>query len=986
MQVGIVERRVFGVVVAMLLVSVAAPLSAQLTGSVQGQVVDVTTQRPISGAQVYIPGSEVGTITNAEGRYMLRAVPAGEATVRVERLGYMPVSRAVRVTAGQATAADFDLREDAIRLDGVVVSITGEERVREMGNAVARIDATTIERAPIVNASDMLTGRAAGVQVMQSSGATGMGSRIRIRGANSVSLSNEPIIYVDGIRVSNDPNSMSLVTGGDAPSRLNDINPDEIQSIEVVKGPAAATLYGTDAANGVIWITTKRGRAGETRWSAYMEQGMLSDPGSYPASYRGLDAAGAPCRLFDVAAGRCAQARVASLNPLENPGMSPFRDGSLQMYGLNVRGGAEGFRYYLSGDLQREDGVLPTNALDRVNLRANFDSRLAEGLDVAVSTGYLSSELEIPMGGNYELGLIGNGLASAGTSDILGGWGFFPVEELLAVDSRQDVERFTGSMQATWAPLSFLNARATVGLDQVNRFDSQFFPTGEAPAWLGYDQGARFANRFQGSNYTADAVATADFDLSPAISSQTSFGVQYLRDVFTGTLATGRQLVAGSRSIAAAAVTESDEQTSESVTLGAFVQERFGFRDRLFITAALRADDNSAFGQEYDAIVFPKLSASWVVSEEPFFPRLPGLTSLRLRTAWGSAGRQPGPVDALRFFTPVPVTAGGESVTGVTFGGLGNPNLKPERSTELEAGFDAQMFEGRMGLEFTFYNKETSDALIFRELPPSLGVSRGRFENLGSVRNSGVEALLTARPVELARLSWEIGLNGSINDNEVVSLGEGIPPIIFAGGVQRHQAGYSAGGYWDYPILGFSDANGDGIVSPGEIQVGEEPVFLGTPFPTQQLSVRNDLLLFDLVRIGALFDFRGGMRLLNDTESWRNDQNVTRALNDPSTPLGEQARAVAAAFLNTEAGYIEDASFWKFRELSVTLSAPRDWARRFGSDQLSLVLAGRNLATWTDYTGIDPEVNQSGQANFSTREFMSQPPAQYWTARINVSF
>ena len=964
----------------------APPLSAQAVGTVRGRVVTAAGQVPLGAVQIRVEGTALGAMTREDGTYTLPNVPSGPATLSTQRIGYQRATRTVTVTPGASVTADFELQAAALSLEEVVVTATGEERRREIGNSIASVNAAAVaEEGTVTNVAELLTGRAAGVQVLPSSGTTGMGSRIRIRGSNSVSLSNEPIVFVDGVRISGDAGAISFETGGDAPSRLNDINPDEIENIEVIKGPSAATLYGTDAANGVIWITTKRGRAGETRWNAFTERGAVVDPYTYAASYRGIDEAGGPCRLFDVAAERCTQARVLSLNPLEEQAMSPFRTGSLAQYGLSVSGGQEALRYFISGDLQQEDGVLRSSALQRVNTRANVDAQLSPTINTSVSVGYLTSDLTLPMNGNYELGLIGNGLASQGTPDLLGGWGFFPQEQLLAVDSRQNVDRFTGSVRLNWLPRDFLTGRLTIGLDQVSRVDDQWFPTGQAPAWLGYDAGARFVNRFQNSTYTLDALTSGRAQLSSALTSETSVGVQYVRELLAGTLASGRQLVAGSRSISAAAETESSERTTENVKLGAFVQQQLGFRDRLFVTAAVRADDASAFGQNYDLIAYPKVSGSWVVSEEPFFPQLSALNSLRLRAAWGTSGLQPGTVDALRYFQPISVTTGGASVTGVTFGGLGNPLLKPERSSELEAGFDAQFWENRLALDFTYYNKRTNDALILRQLPPSLGVSTGRFENLGSVRNSGVEAHVVARLVQTERASWDVTLNGALNENELLSLGEGIPPIIVSG-VQRHVVGYPLGGYWDFPITSFADADGDGIIAQSEVQVGEEVAFLGTPFPKQQLSIRNDVSLFGWLRVAALFDFRGGMRLHNNTEAWRNGQNITRALNDPSAPLAEQARAVASAFLGSDAGYIEDASFWKFRELSLTFGLPNRLLQRVGGREASLVLAGRNLGVWTDYTGIDPEVNQSGQANFVTSDFMNQAPVRYFTARLNLAF
>jgi len=969
---------------AALVLQAPVALHAQATGTIRGKIISAGSELPVADVQLTVEGTNMGTVSAADGSYVISGLPAGSVTIIARRLGYQRTSQQGRVGGGDVLTMNFSLVPVAQSLEGIVITSTGEMRRREVGNAISAVAASDVNPANIKNVSEMLSARAAGVQVLQSSGTSGMGSRIRIRGSNSVSLSNEPIVFVDGIRVSSDVTAMSYETGGDAPTRLNDLNPDEIENIEIVKGPAAATLYGTDAANGVLWITTKRGRAGDTEWKFFTEQGSLKDVASYPASFRGVTSANAVCRLSDVAAGRCTQSNVLTLNPLEDRTLSPFRSGSVEQYGVSAAGGRDAMRFFLASDLKRETGVLPGNSLRRASVRGNFDFALRRNFTAAVSAGYIASDLAFPLNGNYELGLIGNGLASQGTTGILGGWGFFPIEQLTSVDSRQIINRLTGAVRLDWTPLSYWRNRLTVGLDRIARDDDEFFPTGEAPAWLGYDQGARFANRFQGATYTVDMLSSATFRLSSSLNGETSVGAQYVSESVTGRFAAGRQLVAGSRSIRAAAVTEGSESTTENKKVGVFAQQMVAFRDRLFLTGAIRADDASAFGSGYDLVTYPKLSASWVISEESFFPRLFRLTSLRLRSAWGKSGLQPGSIDALRFYQPVPVTLGGESVTGVTFGNLGNPSLRPEQSAELESGLDAQFLDGRLSTEFTYYTKRTTDALIFRIMPPSLGVSNGRFENLGSVRNSGFEGLVAARLADRPNLSWDLTLNGSLNTNELLSLGAGIPPIIF--GVQRHTVGYPLGGFWARPITGFSDANGDGILARSEVTVGDAPVYLGSPFPKRQLSISNGFGFVSRVRANILLEHRGGQKVYNNTQQWRTIQGITQGLNDAGTPLADQAREVAAAFLGTNAGFIEDASFWKLREISLTVSAPQQWAARLRARQAAVVLAGRNLATWTSYTGLDPEINQAGQNNFGATDFMTQPPVRYFTARINLSY
>jgi hypothetical protein len=416
------------------------------------------------------------------------------------------------------------------------------------------------------------------------------------------------------------------------------------------------------------------------------------------------------------------------------------------------------------------------------------------------------------------------------------------------------------------------------------------------------------------------------------------------------------------------------------------VQEQLGLNDRLCLTGAVRGDDNSAFGEDFTFVVYPKISSSWVVSEEPFFPEMGFLNSLRLRAAWGQSGNQPGVTDALLYLSGVAVTTPeGIDAVGVTFedGGLGNPDLKPERSAEVEAGFDAQLFGGRVNLEFTYYDKKTKDALIFRDVAPSVGTVPGRWENIGETSNRGLEMMLNTIVVSLPSVTLNLNLMGSTNKNKLVTLGEGVARIAVAGG-GFHTEGFALGGHWAEPILDWADADGDGIIVPDEVTVGDTALFIGPSQPTRSLSIQPSIELFERVLVNGLLDYRGGQYHNNQTASFRCGRANDRARNDPTVSLWEQARCVASAIHGTAAGYIEEAEFLKLREVSVTFSAPDSWAEKIGASQLRLTVSGRNLKTWTGYSGVDPELSRYGQENFATAEFLTQAPARYWTLRMNV--
>ena len=389
----------------------AGPVQAQ-QGTVAGQVTDKSNQQPVAGAAVLVVGTSLQARTGREGRYSITNVTPGQYRVQVRFIGFATATQPVTVTAGQSATLDVALTPAAVPLDVVVVSATGaEQQKRELGNNVATIDAAKITQlAAPTNAADLLNSRVPGVEVMQSGGATGSGSRVRIRGATSLSLSNEPIIVLDGIRMDNTAQSGGFdnFTGGQAPSRINDINPEDVASVEIVKGPSAAVLYGTDAANGVIQYRTKQGQPGPTRWTAYVDGGTLNDVTDYPSNYFSERATGRSCLLTSMARGLCTIAKVDSFNPLmQNP---PFREGVRQHYGVSAAGGSDITTFYVAGDFQREKGVYESNDLKKTSLRANLHNQISQLMDLSISAGYTSSDVNLPQNDNNNQGILSSGL------------------------------------------------------------------------------------------------------------------------------------------------------------------------------------------------------------------------------------------------------------------------------------------------------------------------------------------------------------------------------------------------------------------------------------------------------------------------------------------------------------------------------------------------------------------------------------------------
>lgn len=971
------------------------------SGVVRGTVTDANTGAPLGQVRIMLDGTNRSAVTNRDGEYTLRGVPDGQLTILAIRIGYGS-GRASLSVVGGVGQVNFQLSTAVVSLDEIVVTATGEQRKREIANVITRIDATeAIEMAP-QNMASLIQGRAAGVQIINSSGSAGSASKIRIRGSSSVSLTNEPLLVVDGIRVENGSASSNVYTGGQTISRLNDFNPEDIESIEIVKGPSAAALYGTAAANGVIIITTKRGRVGRPEWSFYTEQGIVDEITTFPNNFRGLDASENSCRLSDVGAGTCVQTELQTANPLESETTSPLGQGRREQYGLSVTGGSEEVQYFVSGEWEVENGVMELpkrtkdsiaalgqelpkhvknpNRLERASIRANVQARLGEKTNLRISTGFSSADIWLPQNDNNSFGMLPSGLLGRSDSTrARNAWGFFVPEEVFFVEVKQAVDRFTGSTNLTYRPTTWLEGRGTIGLDFTQRRDVGFQATGTGPDAGIARLGRRTSNSRTIYRYTADLGATAQFDLTDNITSKTSVGLQYFRNNVEQVQTFGEILAPGAGSQKSSSTQFIDEDFIESITLGLFIEQVIGVNDRLFLTAAVRGDDNSAFGQDFSFTTYPKFGASYLLVDQG----IGVLSDLRLRGAFGASGQQPGTNTATKFFVGTSITDASGDLSGVTIANPGNTDLKPERSEEWEFGFDATLFDGRVGVEGTYYRRTTTDALISRRLAPSIGLTTSRTENIGKTRNWGWEGLINASIIEGRNFGWDMTLSGSTNDNEIVELGEGVEPIVF--GRQRHKEGFPLGAFFDQTFT-FNDANGDGIIVGSEITFSDSAEFLGYPQPRFEVSWFNTFRLGERFRISGLWDYRGGGKKMNLTEVFRCIFNICQGLNDPSSSLERQAAGqTTRSGPGTRAGFVEPAWFIKLREVSLTFIAPQSWAQALKLSRLNLVLTGRNLVRIDDYSGFDPEVS-SQTGNFTGRDFLTQPQVRYWLARLNVTF
>jgi TonB-linked SusC/RagA family outer membrane protein len=1016
-----------------------APAVAQNTGTVGGEVTDASTGAPIAGVQVQVVGTNLGGLTGENGRYLLTGVPAGEQTIRATYIGYSRGTETVVVPSAGTVTANFQLRTSAIELEGLLVSaITGrEQRARELGTASANIQVEDINPTAVTSFADALGGRTEGVVMQDVSGTTGTSQRIRIRGANSLSLSNEPLVYIDGIQA-NSGFGGTLGVGGQESSRLGDLNPNEIASMEIIKGPAASSLYGTAAANGVILITTKRGRAGSTQWNAWVEGGLLDDVADYPAAYGSIQVADATAEKFVPTGGlnpaygsfcpnaraglpvsdpnHCTQDDQISYNTAMDDRTRMFQTGNRTRYGASVRGGNDDVRYFISGQIEDEEGIIHINTQEKANLRVNLDARLRDDLDASISFGYAQNNLALNSNDNsifspiinmvvglpYYIPPVEGDPVKDPVNDSNFGFGY-NLAELEELPTFGNVDRYITSANMRWRPMTWLSINATGGLDLTTSHMQETLRAGGLPSF--YPPGWRQSERFTNYNYTGQLSGVGTFELTPDLISTTTIGTSYTRENEESTMCYGEDVTPGTQSCGAvSSFLTIDEDFFEIRTVGAYVQQELALSDRLFLAAGVRGDDNSAFGTEFDFAVYPSASASWVVAEEPWFPQMDFLNTLRLRTAWGVSGLRPGFRDAVTLFQPTTVATPAGDVAGVSLSVTGNEVLKPERSTEYEFGFDTGLFEDRLSIEATYFNKTSEDALIERRLPGSIGLTGSFYDNIGSIRNSGTELGVNLRVYESDNFGLNLGMTNTTLSNEIEELGVGVEPIPFNRGLQRHEAGYTAGVFVQNEVL-WDDANGDGKLTIcqvasqaaqdagtciNEVTLGDE-VYIGPSLPTWQRSFFADVSLFGFMTVSSLIEGRGGHYTGNDTEAFRCGRRSTvgcAAVGDQGASLEDQAAYLADRYLGSAYGFIEKADFYRWRELSVSLTAPQAVTQRFNQfEGLRLTVAGRNLALWTDYPGIDPEsVEGGGNANFSQSEFNSQPPVRQLMLRLDYSF
>lgn len=790
-------------------------------------------------------------------------------------------------------------------------------------------------RAPARSLSELMTSRFPGVLVWSSSGTVGTSSRILMRGPNTIFGDGAPLVVVDGMVVDANPASFLSSVGGQQVSRLDDLDPADISSIQVVDGAAEGAAYGTGAANGVLVITTKEGEIGPPRFRFTSTQGFSADPHTFPAS-------------FTPGPGGLPQ-----VNPLEDPSTSPFRTGYVRDYRGEVSGGWAPATYYLSAHWEGLGGVyglpageesrlsaagtlhpedLNPNDLSRLNLRAGGHFALAHQLDVKVSGGLLSSSLRLPENDNSITGLLASGELASTTG--LSPWGFFPPGDVFQVLTTEDMLRLTGTMSAEWKPTSWLHFDALAGRESVRQRDGQLQRNGEGPAFSNFRQGRVVQDTLRQTGTTYRMTASARATLRK-IAFTTLVGVDTRHVDMNTWQGLGQGLPVGSTSWGDAALKNLTLGSLGQTTFGILADEQAALGGRLNADIGVRVDRLKAFSIEGPATTYPHVQVSWL----PIASADPRVQSLKVRAGWGRVG-----------------------------GGVG---LVPEVTSEVEGGADATALGGRLQVSITGYDRHSQ---VDNEFP----APGGSEPIMGTIENTGVIIAADVRLLRTSRLAWDAQLGLWGNRNRVAGF-----PLTTNLGIQFIENGYPLASFFSGQILGYRDANADGVIEPGEVQLSNGISYTGNPFPTQGATLGSTLRIGGGIKAGLVMEYRGGNQIWDQAEEFRCEQHLCAGV-DTRAPLADQAAAAVAGAV--DAPFISDASFFKIREVSLSIAAPDGWVRAIRCTGATLTLAARNLLTLTSYRGLDPEVNSTGAEGLTIADFFTQPPVRTVAARVDLAF
>jgi len=998
-------------------------------GIITGVVTDARTKRAVRGASVALDDTVKRVRTDQDGRYRFTGVASGTHTVTVRFIGSARQTRAVtmtneQVTNGQIATADFVLEPSVNTLDQVVVTATGEQRVRELGHVVALINADSlVKSAPITNMTDLLQSRVPGLQVITGDGGMAGGEvSLRLRGTSTTLLNPEPIVIVDGVRYQSN-NLIASGSGtredvrsqfGELQSPLNDLNPNDIATIEIVKGPSASTLYGPDASNGVIVVTTKRGTPGKTTFQWYarpvsstVPDNRISTGNKVWSHVPGGALFTDQCNLRLEYAGVCTIDSITKAPTfLSDPRFSILaKNRPTWQYGANLRGGTTQLQYYLSGNYDSQVGSLQVPPFLRQVLRQQIGvSRLDDAqetpntLKVISSHGSISTDVaartSLTLSANYtqtnhrtvetsaftaqNIGGVQKPWVDTTNFSIYDGWNYNALYPAMTVALRNTTEfskRFTTSASSTTQLFPWWSASASVGLDLDGNTTRSILPSGLV---FGYLDGA--ASEFRRDNVGRTITLSSTALAHPGLFSfRSSAGVNYVYSNVDGTNIDGTGLAAGSTSISTLRNLSVGQVWSEMISLGVYGEEVVGMNDRLFLTGSLRLDGSKSLGDAYHPRPYPKIGLSWIASEEPFLAKTPGLHQLKLRASYGAASRYPTSTMTLGSVSTFTTDLEGQNQNVFERGVLGNPLLRPEQTRETEWGADATVLSD-ITLGLTWNRRRINDKISFyyntQGLPP-------QYVNLGDQRSHGFEATANIPLFDAGGTRAELGMAYMSMTDKVLSLG-GIAsnPQPQPNG---EAIGYPLAAVFGKRIIGVADTVGgqaDGIILPNEVIRDTVTRFLGVTEPPKTFTLSPTLTLWNgMVRMSSLFD--RSMHFLR-TDAIAEICTATALCSAPFV-RGQNLLQQARAFDGTTEDFLVPGDMTRWREFNVSVNLPSRFLRidplHLHFSNATISLQGRNLKLWTKYSGTDPESRKA----LDPAESIGIPQARAWSFRFDIT-
>ncbi len=988
------------------------------SGAIQGNIVDSATGNPVSGATVTIVERAISATSNDGGAFILTGVPDGTYTVSVKLVGYRVRAKTVTVAQGKSVSMQIRLSTMPTQLSGVVTTVTGQQRKVEVGNDITTINVgEVIQKYPVSTMTDLLSTRVPGLYAAPMSGQPGAPTRIRIRGVSSLSASNDPIIVVDGVQVRSGEGELKKGYGvGFVFSSLNQIDPNAVETIEILKGPSAVALYGSDAANGVIVVTTKRGQAGPPVWTASGSWRAETMPGTWPKNYYGWghvqQNAPTQCKHAAWTAGGCTYDSLTVYQILNDPTTTVFGRGLDQAYSTNVSGGTRAITYSLTMSTRQVLGLVKLPDADAELLRAAGENvpawqRRPQAMEMQSGTATVGIEAgsatritvattvtrqaarDTPLSG-----AIGTSAKLRPAKAIYGSDGtLLPIGSGLLPeisDFRQKKSQNDLRSQNTLA-VRMNGPHGTVlttnlGLDVTASGFLQALANGDCvKPWIKYCADDGSWNTGQGSSVASNLKLNISAPLLqlPGLQVKTSVGGDYVRgrSQLLHTNASG--LAVGATSGSQATSKDFREGRSEQITAGMYMEVQVGIANRFWFPLAIRTDAGSTLGGGVYP-KFPKLGFSYLVSDQPLYQRIPVLKSisdLRIRAAYGVAGKQPDMTAKLRTYTQVPVLADGQQITTMNFNSIGNYELRPEQTQEMEWGFESGLLEGqrgRVGISATWSRKHTTDLLVVTPLPASLGDLLVQTTNLGDVDNTTFELNLDAL-LNTHFVSWRpmvglthgrntlvrLGHNGNARGSNVN--GTGLGDAFF-----RNVIGFPILSRWAKPIVGYADRDHSGFIEADEVIYADSAVFIGAPYPKYMLNVTNELTFFSRLSVNGILSYESGLTQIQQESLY------DRVSNDQTTSLREQAYG-----LYSDLTRIQSVSTLRFSSVQVTYIVPHRFTQRLTRNRtLTIAIQGTNVGLWSTYRGKDPNVGAAGDV-VEDAGLLPTPRAWGFSLRIN---